>query len=57
VGGEGVAQRINLLSVAIQNRMNVRDLTKADTCYAPPVNETWDPIVLAAEIALRKLRK
>ena len=55
VGGEEVTQRINALSFAIQKQMTVRDLTKADTCYAPPLNETWEPMVLAAEIALRRL--
>ena len=55
VGGEEVTQRINALSFAIQKQMTVRELAKADTCYAPPVNETWEPMVLAAEIALRRL--
>jgi NADH oxidase (H2O2-forming) len=56
VAGEEVTQRVNALSFAIQKQMTVRDLTKADTAYAPPLNETWDPMVLAAEIALRKLK-
>ena len=55
VGGEEVTQRINALSFAIQKQMTVRELAKADTCYAPPLNETWEPMVLAAEIALRRL--
>ncbi|RLI11875.1 hypothetical protein DRO35_04305 [Candidatus Bathyarchaeota archaeon] len=55
VGGEEVTQRVNALSFAIQKGMTVRELAKADTCYAPPVNETWEPMVLAAEIAIRKL--
>lgn len=56
VGQEEVTQRINALSFAIQKHMTIRELAKADTCYAPPVSETWEPMVLAAEIALRKLR-
>jgi NADH oxidase (H2O2-forming) len=56
VGGEEVTQRINALSFAMQKQMTVRELAKADTAYAPPLNETWEPMVLAAEIALRKLR-
>lgn len=56
VGGEEVTQRINALSFAMQKHMTVRELAKADTAYAPPLNETWEPMVLAAEIALRKLR-
>jgi len=56
IGGEQVTQRINALSFAMQKQMTVRELAKADTAYAPPLNETWEPMVLAAEIALRKLR-
>ncbi|MDI6903959.1 MAG: FAD-dependent oxidoreductase [Candidatus Bathyarchaeia archaeon] len=55
IGGEEVTQRINALSFGIQKHMTVRDLAKADTAYAPPLNETWEPMVLAAEIVLRKL--
>ena len=56
VGGEEVTQRINALSFAIQKGMTVRELAKADTAYAPPLNETWDPMVLAAEMVLMRLR-
>ena len=55
VGGEAVTQRINALSIAMQNRMTVKELAKADTCYAPSVCETWEPFVLAAEMAIRRL--
>jgi len=55
IGGEEVTQRINALSFAIQKQMTVRELAKADTCYAPPLNETWEPMVLAAEMVIRKL--
>jgi len=55
IGGEEVTQRINALSFAIQKQMTAYELTKADTCYAPPLNETWEPMVLAAEIAIRRI--
>ncbi len=56
IGGEEVTQRINALSFAIQQGMTVRELAKADTAYAPPLCETWEPMVLAAELVLMKLR-
>ncbi|MEM3699279.1 MAG: FAD-dependent oxidoreductase [Candidatus Bathyarchaeia archaeon] len=56
IGGEEVTQRINAISFAIQKQMTVRELAKADTAYAPPVCETWEPLVLAAEMVLMKLR-
>ena len=56
IGGEEVTQRINAISFAIQKQMTVRELAKADTAYAPPLSETWEPMVLAAEMVLMKLR-
>ena len=56
IGGEEVTQRINCLSFAIQKGMTVRELSKADTAYTPPLCETWEPMVLAAELVLMKLR-
>ncbi|MEM2875555.1 MAG: FAD-dependent oxidoreductase [Candidatus Bathyarchaeia archaeon] len=55
IGGEEITQRVNAISFGIMKQMTVRDLAKADTCYAPPLNQTWEPMVLAAEMALRKL--
>ena len=56
VGGEEVTQRINAISLAMQKQMTARELAKADTAYAPPLCETWEPLVLAAEMVLMKLR-
>jgi len=56
IGEEEVTQRINAISFAIQKQMTVRELAKADTAYAPPLCETWEPLVLAAEMVLMKLR-
>jgi NADH oxidase (H2O2-forming) len=56
IGGEEVTQRVNAISFAIQKQMTVRELAKADTAYAPPLSETWEPLVLAAEMVLMKLR-
>ena len=41
IGGEEVTQRINVLSFAILNEMTIQEFAKAETCYAPPVSETW----------------
>ena len=57
VGGEDVAQRINMISLAIQKGATVWELAKADTCYAPPVADTWEPVALASELAGLKIRR
>jgi len=57
VGGEGVAHRVNMLSIAIQSEMTVRQLMNADTGYAPPMADTWEPVALAAEVAAKKIQR
>ena len=57
VGGEAVAQRVNMLSVAIQKEMTALELSAADTSYAPPVAETVEPVATAAEIVSKKIRR
>jgi NADH oxidase (H2O2-forming) len=57
IGGEEVTQRINAISMGIQKQMTVRELAKSDTCYAPPLCETWELMALAAEAAIIKLSR
>jgi NADH oxidase (H2O2-forming) len=57
VAGEEVTQRINTVSTAIMAGLTVFEMAKADTCYAPPVNETWEPVALAAEATAMRLRR
>ena len=45
-----------MLATAIQNKMTVSELSKIDCCYSPPVNVTLEPVTLAAEIAVEKLK-
>jgi NADPH-dependent 2,4-dienoyl-CoA reductase/sulfur reductase-like enzyme len=55
VGREGVARRINTLAVAIQSRLTVQALSRMDFAYAPQFSAPFDPILIAAEQALKKL--
>jgi len=57
IGGEEVTQRINAISIGIQKQMTVHELAKSDTCYAPPLCETWELMALAAEAAVIKLSR
>jgi len=57
IGGEEVTQRVNMLAIALQKRMCISELSKADTCYAPSVCSPWEPVILAAENAMSRLRR
>ena len=51
VGGEGADKRIDVLSVAIQNKMDVRDLKDLQLAYAPPYASAKDPVNMAGYMA------
>jgi NADH oxidase (H2O2-forming) len=53
--GDGAAERVNLLSLAIAQGVTVDKLAKMEYCYAPPVNDCIEPLVMAAEAVLRRL--
>lgn len=57
IGGEEVTQRINAIALGMLKQMTVRELAKSDTCYAPPLCETWELMALAAEAAVMKLSR
>lgn len=56
VGGEGVISRINTLATALTFKARIRDLTLLDLVYSPPFGPVWDPIIVAANVALRSTR-
>ena len=53
--GEGSAERANLLALAIQHGITVDDIARMEYCYAPPVCDCIEPLVIAAEAVLRKI--
>nr|MDO8135230.1 FAD-dependent oxidoreductase [Candidatus Njordarchaeum guaymaensis] len=57
VGEEQVAQRINVFAAAVLKGMSVEEFSMLETCYAPPIAPTWDSITIAAEAAMKKLRR
>jgi len=54
-GKEGVARRINALAVALHQKMSVEEIARLDFAYAPPFSAPFDPILIAAEQAGKKL--
>ena len=56
IGSESVAGRINAIAVAISARMTLEAFNEVDFVYAPPVAPVYDPLLIAASQALKKLR-
>jgi NADPH-dependent 2,4-dienoyl-CoA reductase/sulfur reductase-like enzyme len=56
-GKEGVARRINALAVALHQKMTIDEIARLDFAYAPPFSAPFDPILIAAEQAAKKIQK
>ncbi len=57
IGEEGVAKRIDVAALALQQKMTVRELAEADLSYAPPFAPVNDPLMIAARRAVKMLEK
>ncbi|MEK7309578.1 MAG: FAD-dependent oxidoreductase [Planctomycetota bacterium] len=62
IGGQvlcksGAALRVNMISLAIQNKMTIADILKSDFCYSPPVTDVWEPVMIAAQAVAARLSK
>ncbi len=53
IGSESVAGRINVLVAAITAGMTVAQVNELDLVYAPPVAPVYDPILIAANQAMK----
>lgn len=56
IGKLGVAKRIDVFATAIQGGMTIEDISRLDLCYAPPFAPVWDSILVAANVASKKVR-
>ncbi len=57
IGTESVAGRINVFAAAITANMTVEQVNQLDLVYAPPVAPVYDPILIAAAQAVKKVKK
>ena len=55
VGGRGSAKRIDVVATALHAGFSLEDLLYLDLSYAPPFAGVWDPLVIAARMALKEL--
>jgi NADH oxidase (H2O2-forming) len=56
IGKNGAAGRINLISMAIECNIPVKDLMSVELAYCPPVSEINDPIMRALDFLIRRIR-
>lgn len=54
-GEEGAARRVDVLATALTARMTLAEFVHLDLGYAPPYGPVYDPLLVAAWEALKKL--
>jgi NADPH-dependent 2,4-dienoyl-CoA reductase/sulfur reductase-like enzyme len=57
IGRDGEARKINTLAVALYNEMTLEEVSRLDLAYAPPFSPVWDPLLIAANLLKRKVKK
>lgn len=56
IGSESIAGRMNVFATAITCKMTVYEINELDLVYAPPVAPVYDPILIAASQAIKKVK-
>jgi NADPH-dependent 2,4-dienoyl-CoA reductase/sulfur reductase-like enzyme len=54
VGDEGAGLRIDVLATALHKGMTIEELSRLDLAYVPPIAPVWDPLLVAANVALKE---
>jgi len=57
IGEEGAAWRINVVALAIRKRMTIEEFVTIELAYCPAVSDLYDPLLVAADAALRRFRR
>jgi len=55
-GADGVAHRINCWAAALGAGLDLQQVHELDLAYAPPFSPAWDPVLTAADVAMKKAR-
>jgi len=55
-GERGAAERVNIISMAIEFGITLDELYRTELAYAPPVSEVYDPLLRAADFGLRRMK-
>ena len=56
VGGEGIKERADFLAMAAKKGITLRDLATMENVYSPPIGALNEPIALAAQNGLARLK-
>jgi len=55
IGIEGTDWRINMIALGIRKGMTLEEFASVELAYCPQVSELYDPLLMATDVALRRL--
>ncbi len=55
VGEEGAAWRVNMIALAVMQKMTLETFSTVELAYCPAVSELYDPLQAAVDVALKRL--
>ncbi|MBT4319465.1 FAD-dependent oxidoreductase [Candidatus Bathyarchaeota archaeon] len=55
IGAEGTDWRINMVALGIRKGLTLEEFASVELAYCPPVSELYDPLLMATDVALRRL--
>jgi NADH oxidase (H2O2-forming) len=56
-GERGAAERVNVISAALEFDIPVMDLPRIEMAYCPAVSEVYDPLLRAVDFGLRRMKR
>jgi NADPH-dependent 2,4-dienoyl-CoA reductase/sulfur reductase-like enzyme len=56
-GSKTSAKRIDVIAALIHMNATPIDMAKLDLAYAPPFAPVWDPLLVAANVAVSKIKQ
>lgn len=54
IGEEGAAWRVNVVALGIKKGMEIKEFSTIELAYCPAVSDLYDPLLVAADVALRR---
>jgi NADH oxidase (H2O2-forming) len=57
VGKKGCAERMNIISMAIEFGISIEDIGRLEMAYCPAISEVNDPLLRAVDFGLRRIKK
>ncbi|MCX6642000.1 MAG: hypothetical protein NTV15_01245 [Candidatus Bathyarchaeota archaeon] len=54
VGEKGAAWRVNMIAMAVRNRMTLKEFSSIELAYCPAVSDLYDPLLAAVDVAIQR---